>query len=102
MAGDVSATRKAVVVRALLGAAATAVVTYLGGYLAAEDDCRAVTPPLTSNCEQGTDSKEAKALVPALAAAVTYLAARGGFEGFVDVRRQAEGDVKPQDVQANV
>lgn len=95
-----SAQFRAALVRAILGAVISFGITYATTITAVEDDCRATSPPLTENCESGTDSKEQKALWPSVAAALAYLGARAGVEGAYDTRRQQQGDQKAGDVTA--
>ena len=100
MAGSVRATVTAAAVRAAMGAALTFGTVYATTITTVDDDCRAVDPPLAQDCEPGDMSAQEKAFFPALAAAFTYLLARGGFEGTRDALRQQSNAVKDSDVQA--
>lgn len=101
MTGSATATLKTAGFRATLGAALTFGTTYFATIAAVEDDCGVRQPPTTQNCEAGTDTKQQKAVYPSAAAALTYLLARGGFEGGYDRKRQQDGDVHEGDVQAS-
>jgi hypothetical protein len=88
----------AVVIRAFVGAVLTGAAMFLTTLQSVDDDCGARTPPATVNCEPGDMSAEDKALFAALAAGISYLIARGGFEGGVDITRQKTNKVWPGDV----
>ena len=94
-----SAQFRAAILRAILGAVLAFGITYATTVTTVEDDCSAVSPPLKKNCEAGTDTKQAKALWPSVAAGLAYLGARAGLEGAYDTRRQNQGDVKKGDVK---
>lgn len=96
-----SAQIKAAVVRAVWSALLAFAGTYAATILTVEDDCGASSPPATSGCEAGTDSKQEKALWPSIAAAIAVFAARGGGEGLYDNKRQQDGNQKPGDVTAS-
>ncbi|MDP8929215.1 MAG: hypothetical protein M3O70_11760 [Actinomycetota bacterium] len=100
--GTVRATLNAAFLRALLGALLTFGGTYFATLTSVEDDCNARQPPLTQDCEPGTDTKQQKAIYPSAAAALTYLIARLGLEGGYDAKRQRDGDVSAGDVQPNL
>lgn len=89
---------KAATVRAALGAILAFGATFFATIPQVEDDCNARRPPLKKSCEPGTDTKEKKAVYAGAAAAIAYLAARGGYEGIYDTKRQNDGTVKPGDV----
>lgn len=94
-----SAQFKAAFARAAGSALLAALGTYATVIVTVEDDCRAVNPPLTADCEPGTDTKQEKAMWPAVAAAVAVLLGRGGGEGAWDTKRQKDGNVKDGDVK---
>jgi hypothetical protein len=89
---------RAAFVRAFGGAVLSFLITFFATYAAVEDDCRAKEPPLTKDCEAGTDSKMTKALMPSGGAAAAYLFARFGLEGAYDTKRQRDGNIKEGDV----
>ena len=99
--GRVSATLLAALLRTLLVAFLTTGSAYFTALQTVEDDCQAVSPPLTEDCETGRDTKETKARNIALAALFAALLARFGIEGGVDAVRQSRGTVSDADVQAN-
>jgi len=94
-----SAQFRAAFLRAALGALLAFGLTYATTITTVEDDCRATRPAQTRDCEQGTDTKEAKALWPSIAAALAYIGARAGVEGAYDTRRQQSGNQKEGDVK---
>lgn len=99
MAGTTQATWRAALARAAFGALLTSGIAYATTITQVDDDCGAVTPVATKDCEPGTMTAQNKAFFPALAAGLTYLLARGGIEGATDAKRQKAGSVKDSDVQ---
>lgn len=93
-----SAQIRAAILRSIWSALLAFAGTYAATILTVEDDCSAKSPPATKNCEAGTDSKQEKAVWPALAAAIAVFAGRGAGEGLYDNKRQQDGNQKPGDV----
>ena len=93
-----SAQLRAAFLRAILGTVLVFGVTYATAVTIVEDDCQARVQAPRRGCELGTDSREEKAIRPALAAGLVYLGARAVVEGVYDTRRQQAGNRQPADV----
>ncbi|KAA1427723.1 hypothetical protein [Nocardioides antri] len=103
MAGSVSATAKSAVTRGALLAIGTALATFATAQVQIDDDCKRgkgkEAKARYAECKKQVEEREDDALWAAILAGLAALGIRAGAEGGIDARRQAQGNVKPSDVQ---